>query len=315
MIRRLESSLGREPRQQVGDIEIAENIDASERAVHFELLPDADAVAAGGRRAGRGRDRRIVRASGECADDGAVRIDDVSATRSSARGWIATSDRFSRAIDTCWRRLSSGCCRTSRTGPLVDLYAGVGLFSLTAKAAGAGPDHRRRRRSVRGARSEAQREGRDRGAWRCRWRSFARARRPAAVIVDPPRTGMSKEALARAIELDAPQLRVCVVRRRDAGARCARVAGCGLPDHVSARVRLFPNTAHVETVIAFASRVSGALTQALRTARGTRRSARSSPDATARRRRTARRASPSLRSRRPARSPSRRSPAAACFTD
>src|SRR5688572_17909198 len=43
VIRRLEGSLAREPRQQVSDIEIAENVDASERAIHFELLPDADA--------------------------------------------------------------------------------------------------------------------------------------------------------------------------------------------------------------------------------------------------------------------------------
>ena len=113
VIRRLESSLGREPRQQVGDIEIAENIDASAARRPFRAPAGRRCVPAGRRRASRRRDRRILRASGECADDGAVWIDDGRATRSSAPSWIVMFDPFSRAIDICWRRLSNGSCRTS----------------------------------------------------------------------------------------------------------------------------------------------------------------------------------------------------------
>ena len=104
------------------------------------------------------------------------------------------------------------------TGSLVDLYAGVGLFSLTAKAAGAGPitavegDPFAARDLKRNAKGEIAVVEMPVEKFR------ARARSTAAVIVDPPRTGMSKEALARAIDAQRAELRVCVVRRRDAGA-------------------------------------------------------------------------------------------------
>jgi 23S rRNA (uracil1939-C5)-methyltransferase len=72
------------------------------------------------------------------------------------------------------------------------------------------------------------------------------------VIVDPPRTGMSKEALARVIDLDAPSLVYvsCDVATLARDARVVIDAGYRI---ASARAfDLFPNTAHVETVISFA---------------------------------------------------------------
>ena len=42
VLRRLEASLATAARETVGGIEISENVDASERAIHLELLPNAD---------------------------------------------------------------------------------------------------------------------------------------------------------------------------------------------------------------------------------------------------------------------------------
>jgi len=75
---------------------------------------------------------------------------------------------------------------------------------------------------------------------------------PATVIVVPPRTGLSKDALPRAIELGAPSFVYvsCDVATLARDARVLVDAGYRI---ASARAfDLFPNTAHVETVIAFA---------------------------------------------------------------
>ena len=74
---------------------------------------------------------------------------------------------------------------------------------------------------------------------------------PSVLIVDPPRTGMSPEALQGVLDLKAPMLvyvscDVATLARDtrklvDAGYTLARVAGFDL----------FPNTPHVETVATF----------------------------------------------------------------
>jgi 23S rRNA (uracil1939-C5)-methyltransferase len=137
-------------------------------------------------------------------------------------------------------------------GPLVDLYAGVGLFSLTAKTAGAGPITavegdliavRDLKRNAKGEITVLELPVE-------RFRSQSGP--PATVIVDPPRTGLSKDALARAIELGAPSFVYvsCDVATLARDARVLVDAGYRI---ASARAfDLFPNTAHVETVIAFA---------------------------------------------------------------
>jgi 23S rRNA (uracil1939-C5)-methyltransferase len=74
----------------------------------------------------------------------------------------------------------------------------------------------------------------------------------ATVIVDPPRTGMSKEALTRVVALQAQKLIYvsCDVATLARDARLLLDAGYRM---TSMRAfDLFPNTAHVETVISFA---------------------------------------------------------------
>jgi 23S rRNA (uracil1939-C5)-methyltransferase len=176
-------------------------------------------------------------------------------------------------------------------GPVVDLYAGVGLFGLSLAAAGTSPvtlvegdpvsgadldvnaapfgDRVRvERRSVegflgadvaatrtdapgRGARGR-HRTGRQPGAARGTTpRSGAPISPDATVIVDPPRTGMSKEALA-GIVLARPQRLVyvsCDVATLARDTRTLLDAGYELAGVTG--MDLFPNSAHVETIVSF----------------------------------------------------------------
>lgn len=249
VVRRLESSIAAEPRLQLDAIEIAESIDASERAIHLELLPDSDIS----RLAATVQVEGVTGAS--CAPVRSPRTTELFGT-------TIVSDRIHGVqIDRHVRSFFQGnrylldpfvewVLRRVGTGPLVDLYAGVGLFSLTAKAAGAGPitavegDLFAVRDLHRNAKGEIT-------VLEIPVEEYRSRERPATVIVDPPRTGMSKAALVAAVALDAPGFVYvsCDVATLARDARMLLDAGYRV---VSARAfDLFPNTAHVETVISF----------------------------------------------------------------
>jgi len=144
-------------------------------------------------------------------------------------------------------------------GPLIDLYAGVGLFGLGAAARGAtdvrlvegdpvsGEDLAYNADALAAA-------GRAARVDRQSVEAVVSGLKPgdgATVVVDPPRTGMSKEALAGIIRL-RPERIVYVSCDVATLARDARVlvdAGFTL-DEVRG-MDLFPNTAHVETIATF----------------------------------------------------------------
>ena len=122
--------------------------------------------------------------------------------RSPARGCRVTSRSFfqgNRFLIAAARRARDVAAR-SRTARSISMRASA-CSASPRRAAGARADHRRRRRSVRRRRSEAQRRRarivvvyEDAGrAISCRDRS----RRSRRSIVDPPRTGLSKEAHGR----------------------------------------------------------------------------------------------------------------------
>jgi len=141
---------------------------------------------------------------------------------------------------------------------VVDLYAGAGLFAVAAAIArGASVT------AVEGDRvssadlaDNAQQAGGHVEAIHASVEAFtAKARRsadaPDVVIVDPPRTGMSKDALTGAIGLKAARVVYvsCDVATLARDARRLLDAGYGL-DRIDA-FDLFPNTPHVETVARF----------------------------------------------------------------
>jgi len=249
VIRRLEAGFARESRQQVSDIEIAENIDASQRAIHFELLPDADAS----RLAAVAQVDGVAGAS--CAHPENPRTMELfGSTTVSDQILEARIERHVRSFFQGNRYLLTPfvewVLRHVSSGPLVDLYAGVGVFSLTAKNAGAGPIT-----AVEGdpiaSRDLKRNAGGDMTVLEIPVEKFRTREKIATAIVDPPRTGMSKEALARVIELGAPGVVYvsCDVATLARDARVLLDAGYRI---VSTRAfDLFPNTAHVETIISF----------------------------------------------------------------
>ena len=251
VIRRLEASIAKAPRPVVGDIEIAENVDAAERAIHFELLPDADP-------SGLAALARIDGVTGaSCAHPenprtielfGSPIVSDVIRTVPLSRHVRSFFQGNRYLLDAFVGHVVSHVT----AGPLIDLYAGVGLFSLTAAAAGAGPITavegdpfavRDLKRNAKGAVDVVElpvEQFMDRSA-----------ERATTVIVDPPRTGMSKDALARAMAVGAPRFVYvsCDVATLARDSRLLLDAGYRMS---SIRAfDLFPNTAHVETVIAF----------------------------------------------------------------
>jgi tRNA/tmRNA/rRNA uracil-C5-methylase (TrmA/RlmC/RlmD family) len=140
-----------------------------------------------------------------------------------------------------------------REGTVLDLYAGVGLFSLALVATG-----RDRVTAVEGDRiagadllSNSRRCGDAvRAEVESVERHLARRKGPAAqtIIVDPPRTGLSKDALRAILAQAAPRLVYvsCDVATLARDIRQAVDAGYTLT-HLEA-FDLFPNTAHVETL-------------------------------------------------------------------
>jgi 23S rRNA (uracil1939-C5)-methyltransferase len=254
MLRALEASLATLERDAVSDIELSENIDASERAVHLELVEGGDPS-------------RLATISQVAGLTGATCAPPESRRTQELWGSPMVSDRIggvrlerhARSFFQGNRFLVGALVDyvLSQIGeaPVLDLYAGVGLFSVTAAAAGRGPitaieGDRFAAADLR--RNAAQRD--DVTVEADAVEHYLRHGQPraATVILDPPRTGLSKEALAGAIALRAPRLVYvsCDVATLARDARALLDAGYAI-----ASVRafdLFPNTAHVETVIAFA---------------------------------------------------------------
>jgi 23S rRNA (uracil1939-C5)-methyltransferase len=146
--------------------------------------------------------------------------------------------------------------QTPSEGEVVDLYAGVGLFSISAaRASGV------RVTAVEGDRvaaadldSNAAASGASVAAVHDSVEGYmqrTRPDRPSAAIVDPPRTGLSREALDGAVALGAPRLIYvsCDVATLARDAR--RIVDAGFRIARADAFDLFPNTPHVETVVVF----------------------------------------------------------------
>jgi 23S rRNA (uracil1939-C5)-methyltransferase len=143
-------------------------------------------------------------------------------------------------------------------GPVVDLYAGVGLFSASLAACGwtavvavegdaAGAADLRANADPFGAALQPVEMAVE------RYLDAHPVASDATVILDPPRTGMSKEASAAVVSQKARQLVYvsCDVATFARDTRKLLDAGYRLA-HLEA-FDLFPNTAHVETVAVFIS--------------------------------------------------------------
>jgi 23S rRNA (uracil1939-C5)-methyltransferase len=149
--------------------------------------------------------------------------------------------------------LAARVAELSGDGPVVDLYAGVGLFAVTLASRGRGPVVAVEGEAFSAADLRANAAAYE-GAVETRRmpveRFVTEAELPAGttVIVDPPRTGMSRVAMSGVLTLGAARVVYvsCDVATLARDLRTMVETGYRL-DHIEA-FDLFPNTAHVEGV-------------------------------------------------------------------
>jgi tRNA/tmRNA/rRNA uracil-C5-methylase (TrmA/RlmC/RlmD family) len=249
-------------RAGVVSLELSENIAADERAVHFDIVPDA---------------RTLESALARAVDSGGL-------TGCTARGQVGPLVRVGHPavadpLSTLTRgRIPTGAVRrqpasffqgnrfllpdlvvsvleaTPAGHSVLDLYAGAGLFSVALAAAG-----HERITAVEGDRdsgSDLRENAATYPAVRAvvgRVEDYVERQRERAetIIVDPPRTGISREAMESIARLgaervvyvscDPPTMARDARRLLDSGYRLASLNGFDL----------FPNTPHVETIGVF----------------------------------------------------------------
>ena len=263
-VQELAATLHLKQPDSVASIAIAENIAADERAAYVELAPGATieashlavALTAVGLRGISAREQttgRLVTAGSPDVSDPLSVLTDGGVTEGAIRRQAESffqSNRFLVAP-----LVTAVSAAVPDTGEVLDLYAGVGLFSVPLAALG-----RLEVTAVEGDRTS----GAD-------LRENARAHEPrlhvhvtaveeylasrraavAAVIVDPPRTGMSKEATDRLVRLQAPRIVYVSCDPPTLARDARRLLDAGYRLDSLRAFDLFPNTPHVESLAVF----------------------------------------------------------------
>jgi 23S rRNA (uracil1939-C5)-methyltransferase len=245
--------------ENVTGVEISENIAGDERACHLDLRADAKPADFSALSAG------LVGLSAQPANcpaadmlAGTPRVTDIIGVGDDVKPLRLM--RHVRAFFQGNRYLVDALVHQVKArateGPIVDLYAGGGLFGLSLLAAGAERVTLVEGDPISSADLQINAEPyRDRArVERTSVEEFLARRRlesPGTVVADPPRTGLSREATAGVIALQ-PALLVyvsCDVATLARDARALLDGGYTLGS--VAALDLFPNTAHVETVAVF----------------------------------------------------------------
>jgi len=242
----------------VAAVEIVENCGGDSRACHLELDAGVDprpfAALADGLvgLSARSGDRQSVDLAGTPAV-----TDSIHPTESSTLSLRRSARSFFQGNRFLLEPLVRQVIGLVPEGPTLDLYAGVGLFGLSLAAARNDAVMLVEGDPVSG--NDLERNAAPFGGWARVARSSVEAFlaalhetfEPTTVIVDPPRTGLSKEVTSRLARL-AP-LRIvyvsCDVATLARDARLFVDGGYHL-ERVSG-VDLFPNTAHVESIAVF----------------------------------------------------------------
>jgi 23S rRNA (uracil1939-C5)-methyltransferase len=243
-------------------VELSENIAATHRAVHVHTADGKDLDAALEYAVTvAGLTGATARASdGTVATAGDPVVTDPLATLTADRARDGILRRHPEAFFQGNRfligSLVAAVMDAVPAGRILDLYAGVGLFSVSLAAAGRG-----KITAVEGDPISGRDLERNAAPFadtlrvsRSSVEHYVLQRRPGppdTLIVDPPRTGMSKEAgeaIARSgarrivyVSCDAPTMARDARRLLDAGHRLVSLQGFDL----------FPNTAHVESLGVF----------------------------------------------------------------
>jgi 23S rRNA (uracil1939-C5)-methyltransferase len=248
---------------RVVSVELTENMPGDQRALSVETDERgnvARSVPAGIVAAGWAIGCTVVGANGDRTSAGELRVTDPLSRLTGGRASEGDLGRHPESFFQANRYLvpalvGSAVDAVDAAGPVLDLYAGVGLFSVSLAAAGHGPITAVEgdRASAADLQTNAGPFGSDVALLLESVESYLERERPAAqtVIVDPPRTGMSAEALDRIAALAAPRI-VYVSCDPATMARDARKLVDGGYTLRSLRAfDLFPNTPHVECLGVF----------------------------------------------------------------
>jgi 23S rRNA (uracil1939-C5)-methyltransferase len=256
----------------VTEIELGENVPATERALHVELarpqvpqglaglaaLPSVVGVAASFGTPGRGSggpSRRTVTVGGTACVLDTLRLKGRTGSEVDVR-LQHHAQAFFQANRYLLADLAERVVSLVPDGPVLDLYAGVGLFSASLAALGwdsviaVEGD----RAGAADLRANAAPFGSALAPVEAAVEAYLAAHPTSAettIIVDPPRTGMSREASAAMAAQKARTLIYvsCDVATFARDARKLVDAGYRL-SHLEA-FDLFPNTAHVEALGVF----------------------------------------------------------------
>jgi 23S rRNA (uracil1939-C5)-methyltransferase len=229
----------------VREIELSENVDASSRAISLDSSAAIDIQSS----------RRLAETEGVTGfgSDALVteRLTVAGAEISLRRSVLAffQGNRYLLAA-----LVNHVVDRLERGASIVDLYAGAGLFAMGAAAGKAA-----KVTAVEGDRLSAADLIVNAAAYdnvrpvRQPVETFLTSSRetPELLIVDPPRTGMSREALDGVIRLRAPKIIYVSCDVATLARDSKRLVDSGYRIEEVSAFDLFPNTPHVETVVLF----------------------------------------------------------------
>ena len=255
VLERLASGLRSLGLDAVRELEVSENVEASQRAVHLEAASPVDPGPLGVLARADGLTGLSLgqQSPGEVTIGGDPYVTDalsIGKHRVVLRRHVLSFFQGNRFL---LRDLAASVVgQIEAESGVVDLYSGAGLFAVTAAVV-----RRARVIAVEGDRTAArdlEANARASGAaiepvFQAVEEFTASARaRPRTLIVDPPRTGMSREALDGAIRLGAREVVYVSCDIATLARDSRRLLDAG---HAIRRVDafdLFPNTPHVETV-------------------------------------------------------------------
>ncbi len=264
-VQRIAELSEREARGVVASLAITENVAGAQRAVHLELAGDGRVTPATLDRFVResGIVGLSVRdAAGQLQVSGDALVSDSLAVITGDGEAAGDLLRHAESFFQGNRYLLSDVVRAvvaavPETGEVLDLYAGVGLFAVALAAAG-----HLEVTAVEGNRSsgsDLRRNARPHepriAAHVARVEEYLVSRRgrpaPAAVIVDPPRSGVSSEAIDGMIALAAPRVVYVSCDPATLARDARRLLDAGYRLSSIRAFDLFPNTPHVEALAVF----------------------------------------------------------------
>jgi 23S rRNA (uracil1939-C5)-methyltransferase len=262
----LAATLGRGLSEYSGVI-VAENVAATERVLHLEARADRPARGSAGAlplpalagvtgvTMSSRRGRPVTLAGTPTVSDAAPQIfgDDVPVSGLAA--WTRHATSFFQGNRWLVGALARRVLEVATGERVVDLYAGVGLFSVVLAARGAVVV------AVEGDASSGADLAANAGPWRDRLLVVRAdvesavaeppAETPDAVVVDPPRTGLSKDATTGLLAWRAPRLVYVSCDPPTLARDAARLVASGYRLVSVEAFDFFPNTPHVETLAVF----------------------------------------------------------------